>query len=90
MIFPLSFFISPKIELIVVLFPAPFSPISPTMLPDGMLKEMLSNTKLLYFFVKPVSVNAVFILNPPHTTATEVQSICLTLFRLTEQSQWRH
>ena len=48
-IFPLSGFVSPSISFIAVLFPAPFFPTSPVILPSGISID-ISNSKSPYFF----------------------------------------
>ena len=48
-IFPASGFTSPSISLIAVLFPAPFFPTNPVILPSGISKDS-SSSKSLYFF----------------------------------------
>src|SRR5699024_8063081 len=84
-IYPASFWISPKAALIVVLFPAPFSPINPTMEPFGTEKETLSKTKSLYVLVSPEIVKALFIFNPPHTIVSVDQPTYSVKFRLYAQ-----
>ena len=63
--FPPSFRAAPVKRFIIVLFPAPFSPISPIMLPSGMLKDTLFSVKFLYFF-ESLSISTAFITIPPH------------------------
>ena len=55
---PESLSIISRIELSVVLFPAPFSPINPTIFPFGTLNETLSKRKSSYFFVMFVNFKA--------------------------------
>lgn len=45
----MSGFTSPSISLIAVLFPAPFFPTNPVILPSGISKDS-SSSKSLYFF----------------------------------------
>src|SRR5699024_6107786 len=85
-----SFLISPITALIVVLFPAPFSPISPTMEPSGTSKETRSKTKSLYVLVSPEIVNALFIVTPPHPVVSADQPIYQAIYRLYGQSRLLH
>ena len=47
---PLSFSVKSSMAFIVVDFPAPFSPISPTILPHGTLNDTSLSSKSSYFF----------------------------------------
>ena len=65
---PASLWVKPKMALIVVLFPAPFSPISPTIAPCGTSNDTSDKENSLYFLVNSDTVNAfLFIISPPHT-----------------------
>ena len=49
----------------VVLFPAPFSPINPTIYPLGTTRLILSREKVLYFLLNPFTSMAFYIVIPP-------------------------
>ena len=64
---PILVLIKFSIDFIVVLFPAPFSPIKPIIIPFGRLKLMFFNSKLLYFLDKFLTSSIFSILViPPH------------------------
>lgn len=55
-IYPASLCTTPKMTLSVVLFPAPFSPISPTIVPRGTSNDISDKENSLYFLVNPDTV----------------------------------